>query len=215
RVLWKDKDCIQIRQLWNYLCTYCYLPRLANYGVLENAIRQGLSSREYFGIAAGASEGRYMELTLGVDKAFINQSDFLVKPEAAKVQIAADEEEARKEAERKAAASGEEFVFTPLDPGSGSEVNETTTTMAVEIKPKEQSPTGFHMSVKLDNTRVNKNVRDIMEEIVSHLATLDGAEVELRLEVAARVEAGVPVPAVRAVSENCKTLNIDDFGFTR
>lgn len=27
-LLWKDADHIEIKKLWDYLCTYCYLPRL-------------------------------------------------------------------------------------------------------------------------------------------------------------------------------------------
>ena len=29
-LLWRDDEHISIRKLWEYLCTYCYLPRLAN-----------------------------------------------------------------------------------------------------------------------------------------------------------------------------------------
>ncbi len=47
-MLWKDADHIQIKKLWEYLCTYCYLPRLAKFSVLEDAIRTGLNSQEYF-----------------------------------------------------------------------------------------------------------------------------------------------------------------------
>jgi len=37
-LLWKDSNDIQIKKLWEYLSTYCYLPRLASYAVLEDAI---------------------------------------------------------------------------------------------------------------------------------------------------------------------------------
>ena len=47
-LLWKDRDDIQIKKLWEYLTTYCYLPRLANYHVLEETILKGLASGEYF-----------------------------------------------------------------------------------------------------------------------------------------------------------------------
>lgn len=51
-LLWRDADHIQIKKLWEYLSTYCYLPRLSSYSVLEEAIYQGLASDEYFGLAA-------------------------------------------------------------------------------------------------------------------------------------------------------------------
>ena len=30
-LLWREDDSISIKKLWEYLCTYCYLPRLADY----------------------------------------------------------------------------------------------------------------------------------------------------------------------------------------
>jgi hypothetical protein len=59
-LLWKDSDSLQISKLWEYLCTYCYLPRLANYEVLEDAIRVGVNSSEFFALAAGRSDERFM-----------------------------------------------------------------------------------------------------------------------------------------------------------
>lgn len=69
------------------------------------------------------------------------------------------------------------------------------------------------MSAKLDNTRVNRDVRTIMDEIVSQLMQLDGADVELSFEVRARVDEGISVPTTRAISENCNTLHIGDYRF--
>lgn len=40
-----------------------------------------------------------------------------------------------------------------------------------------------------------------------------GADVELTFEVRARVDDGIPPETVRAVSENCSTLGVGDFGF--
>lgn len=74
-------------------------------------------------------------------------------------------------------------------------------------------PTSFTMSARLDNTRVNRDVRTITEEIVSQLEQLDGVDVELTLDVRARADEGIPVPATRAISENCNTLHIADYRF--
>ena len=69
------------------------------------------------------------------------------------------------------------------------------------------------MSPKPFSTRVNRDARTIMEEIVSQLEQVDGAEVELTFEVRARSGAGIPVPTQRAVSESCNTLHIGDYRF--
>ena len=73
--------------------------------------------------------------------------------------------------------------------------------------------TRFFMSAKLDNTRVNKNVNDYLTEIIQHLMSVDGADVELTLEVSVNAPGGIPTSTVRTVSENCRTLKIQDFGF--
>lgn len=221
RVLWKDSDHIQVKQLWEYLCSYCYLPRLSGYSVLEDAIKRGLGSKEYFGIAAGFSDGRYMELSLGEARSFVNSSDLLVKPAVAQGQIDADAAAARAATENAAANSGTTQDGGGFDVEFGGTMTETyanadgststVTTTEVTFVPKRRKTT-FHMASKLDNTRVNRGIQNIMDEVVSQLNAI-GADVELTFEVRARVDDGIPPETVRAVSENCSTLGVGDFGF--
>ena len=79
----------------------------------------------------------------------------------------------------------------------------------------EEIPTNkhFYMSAKLDNTRVNRDVQTYLQEIIQHLMSVDGSNVELRLEVDVTAPKGIPASTVRTVSENCRTLKVDDFGF--
>jgi hypothetical protein len=46
----------------------------------------------------------------------------------------------------------------------------------------------------------------IMEEVVKHLTTLYGANVQVTLEIQAHLPGGVPEETVRTVTENCRTL---------
>ena len=71
----------------------------------------------------------------------------------------------------------------------------------------------FYMSAKLDNTRVNRDINNLVSEIIQHLMAVDGANVELKLEVEVEAENGIPSTTVRTVSENCRTLKVTDFGF--
>lgn len=61
-LLWREVDHISVKQLWDYLTTYTYLPRLANESVLTDTIRNGLDSTEYFGYAEGFDGTRYQGL---------------------------------------------------------------------------------------------------------------------------------------------------------
>ena len=222
RLLWKDSDHIQIKQLWDYLCSYCYLPRLSGYKVLEDVISRGLASDEYFAIAAGLSDGRYMELTLAEGRYSINQSDLLVKPGVAEAQIEVDREAARIKVERDAAAradsetAGSEVGITQVGSHDGPNYDGTGTMQVedweVKVKPR-AGKTSFAMTAKLDNTRVNRNIQNILEEIVGQLNMLEDADIELSFTVKAKTESEIPTSTIRAVSENCSTLGISDFRF--
>ena len=65
----------------------------------------------------------------------------------------------------------------------------------------------------LDTTRVVKNVGNLMDEVINHLMQVNGANVEIKLVVEATMPDGTPVTTIRTVTENCRTLKVDDFGF--
>ena len=92
--------------------------------------------------------------------------------------------------------------------GAGGNWNGTDT--AVPARP---TNTHFFMSAKLDNVRINKDVNTFVQEIINHLSAVDGATVELKLEVEVNAPNGIPSTTVRTVSENCRTLKVSDFGF--
>ena len=81
------------------------------------------------------------------------------------------------------------------------------------ITPPQPKNTRFYMSADLDNTRINRDVQRLVEEVISHLSSLDGTRVEVKLDVTVTAPNGVPQNTVRTVSENCKVLKIKDFGF--
>ena len=73
----------------------------------------------------------------------------------------------------------------------------------------------FFMSVKLDNTRVIRDLQKYLDEVIVHLNSTDNCEVELSLEVSAFTEDGFSQSTVRTISENCHTLKVDSFGFEK
>ena len=179
---------ISIKKLWDYLCTYCYLPRLASYSVLEDAIQEGLHSTEYFALAAGISNDRYLDLKVNTYVGFIDKP----APEQ-----------------------------PPVGPGNGGGDNPGGRVTPPGPGPKQppEKPEApdkhFYMSAPLDTTRIGRDVSRLMDEIINHLNTLDGCNVQITLEVTAERSEGFPVPIIRTVSENCRTLKIKDFGFEK
>ena len=214
-LLWRDSNDIQVKKLWEYLSTYCYLPRLSSYSVLEETICAGLASDEYFGLAAAYSNDRYVDLKWNQTVFGFNQTDLLVKPNIAKAQI-------RKEAEEKEKTEFQDNQFAE-NPGdkkaggaglSGSSSQSGSGTQGETGGSTEPSSSKhFFMSAPVDPVRVNKVISTYVDEIIRHLMQVDGATVELRLDVDVQVPGGIPSTTIRTVSENCKTLKITDFGF--
>jgi predicted AAA+ superfamily ATPase len=219
-ILWKDSNDISVKKLWDYLTTYCYLPRLSSYSVLEETICQGVASTEYFALAAAFNGERYIDLKFNKSVFSINPSDLLVKIDVAKKQIEAErkaDEERNNEGSGQpsswdvAGGSGSSSTGGYSPSGNGtSTVEEGTNEVGLDAVPKNKH---FYMSVKLDNTRVNRDMNNYVQEIIQHLMSIDGADVEMKLEVQVQAPNGIPSTTVRTVSENCKTLKVDDFGF--
>lgn len=150
----------------------------------------------------------------------INQSDLLVKVDVAQKQI-----EAEKTSDISVApisvgdnpSGGQGGTYVPggyhsggstFDPNGG-----TTGVASPSTPPVVPNNKHFYMSVKLDNTRVNRDINNYVQEIIQHLMSVDGANVELKLEVEVEAPNGIPSTTVRTVSENCRTLKVTDFGF--
>ncbi|MDR1841608.1 MAG: DUF499 domain-containing protein [Holophagales bacterium] len=219
--LWREADNIAIKKLWEYLCAYCYLPRLVSENVLNEAIQTGVNSAEYFAIASGFDGSRYIDLKFNQYVGVIEKSGYLVKASVAQKQLA-EEEAKKRQAETDATAradsgssisagvggDGGSLVRAPSteQSGDGSEVHEVP-------RPSAPKNRRFFMSADLDTTRINRDVQKYVEEIIRHLTSVEGARVKVSLEVEAESADGFTQQTVRTISENCRTLRVKDSGF--
>lgn len=212
RWMWRDEEHIQIKKVWEYLASYLYLPRLKDVTVLLDAIRNGLNSDEYFGIAAGITDaGQYLSLALAGrgGTTYLDMSGFLVKPETAKRQL---------DAMDKAKATGN--VYNPgrgdegakLEDVSGEDENDLPGTTVVQ-PPEPPRARRFYGTVELDTARIGRDAGRIAEEVVQHLVLLRGVQVRVTMEIEAQIPDGAPENVVRTVTENCRTLRFRQQGF--
>lgn len=204
-ILWGAADYLSVKTLWDYLTTYCYLPRLANYKVLEEAIVAGVNSSEFFALAAGLSGDRFVDLKFNQPVGSIEPSSYLVKVAAAQKQLAEESTAGTKPNQPGMPVPSQDVtgggaISGPGQPPTGSDVSQVQNTH-------------FYLSAQLDNTRINRDVQRLVEEVITHLTSVDGAQVSVSLEVNVDTPKGVPQQTVRAVSENCRTLKVKDFGF--
>ena len=211
--LWHG-DHVAVRQLIDHFATYVYLPRLQGPSVLLHAISGGVGlltwEREGFGYADGFDEasGRYRGLR-GGEAMSLSDPDtagVLVKPDAARRQLDADE------AERAGSRQGEGGDDGRRDGDEGRDEDEGRKD---DDDPPSPPLTRFHGSVSLDATRAGRDAGRIADEVITHLAGLVGANVRVTLEIEADIPEGAPEQVVRTVTENSRTLKFSNAGFER
>lgn len=210
--LWKDRDAIEIKQLWGYLTAYCYLPRLRDVHVLLDTIKKGVMAEDGFAIAETFDGNRYTNLKLRQEIwGEVPLYGLIVKKEVAEAQIA--------EEDRKRQSVVQPELVSPSTSTQGTEtgeyVSEDNETSDEPHTPMTEAKKNRHfsMDVPLDSVRINKEINTYVSEVLFHLINLPGAEVDIRLDVDIHVPDGAPPSVVTTVSENCRTLKIDSFRF--
>ena len=203
--LWKDRDSIEIRQLWNYLTSYCYLPRLRDVNVLLDTIKKGVMEKDGFAIAETFDGNRYTNLKIRDNLFEVPLYALIVKKEVAEKQLELEKAEEHKNKEHEKTGNTADSINL-----SSEDTSEELQQSIIPSTPKNRH---FSMDVPLDSVRINKDVSTYMDEILSHLMNLPGARVDIRLDVDIEVPDGTPSNVVTTVSENCRTLKIDNFHF--
>ena len=200
KYIWNGKDHLFLKDLWEYLNRYTYLPRLKNQGVLIKAVQAAAG-----GMLPGAfayaerwdeKSGTYLGLAIerAVNAAIVIDSDsVIVKPDVADAH--------RPGSVQPGPAGGPE--------GPGDRPPETggqPTGGAPEPPPTEKKPTRFTGTVMISPDRPARDMHQIVEAIVEQLTTLPGCEVKLKLEIDAEVPSGLERAKVRTLVENANTL---------
>lgn len=227
--LWRG-DHVSVKDLSEYFAQYLYLPRLKDPQVLIEAIQDGLGTmlwfEETFAYAEGweATRQRYRGLKTGERvRVSLDSDSLVVKPEAADRQREA-EANARPGITRKYTTDelggqdgekvGEVSQSTPTSSTSSSVVTtgngrgEAPATSATTTRLRR-----FHGTVSVDATRLGRDASQIAEAVIQHLASQIGSRVKVTFEIEAELPDGAPDHIIRTVTENCRTLRFEQFGF--
>lgn len=209
--LWRGNH-VGLKQLAEDMAKYLYLPRLRDHDVLLAAVRDGVGrltwQTEGFAYAERWDEQmqRYIGLQAGQAlQIVIDTYSVLVKPDAATKQLDTD---------RQAPAATQSTV--PSGGTAGASASTPGSVVGVGTTPSSQSPPlprRFHGTVKLDPMRLGRDAGKIAEEVVQHLSSVLGVDVEITLEIDAEVPSGAPPDLVRTITENCRTLRFSNYGF--
>ncbi len=198
RWFWTDRDHVSVKQVWDALTSYCYLPRLRDRNVLAEAVRKGVTCGDYFGYATSVSEdGRYEGLVLGASAAIhVDAASVLIKPDAARAQL--DERD--------------KPAGTPQPPGPVPKPRPGGTQPTPEPS-KGPEPVRFHGTVELNPDRAGRDMGKIAEAILQHLTTQRGGKVTVTVEIDAEMPEGLAAGDRRVIGENCQVLRFKNHGF--
>jgi predicted AAA+ superfamily ATPase len=200
RYLWRDQPHLELKQLWNYLTSYCYLPRLRDSAVLINTIQQGIAREDApFAYASAISpHGTYRDLTLG-SSAFVrlDENALIVRAEVAQAQLAM---------KRQATPSDIASAARAMPSAAPTTQAQSGTARAEALPVRKPLRRHYRGSAKLDMRRFSQDVQLIFDEIIQHLVNTRDATVTITLRIEAECEDGFDDATVRTVSENGNTL---------
>ncbi|WP_445192774.1 DUF499 domain-containing protein [Sphingomonas sp. Tas61C01] len=200
KYIWNGKAHLSLKDLWEYLNRYTYLPRVKNQAVLVKAIQAAVGGMlpGPFAYAERWDEKTDTYLGLAIERAVnaavvIDGESVIIKPDVAEAHRSAQKE-----------------VETPTADGSvvpgGAPSPTPQTESTPDAPPVEKKPTRFLGTVMISSERPAREIHQIVEAIVEQLTTIPGSEVTLKLEIDAEVPSGMDKGKVRTLIENATTL---------
>ncbi len=210
RWFWRPDDPTSAAlDVWQKSCQYLYFPRLAGSRVLQSTIAEGAGSRDFFGLASGRDEDKYIGFSLGASHAIHMDTVLLIEPAAAAAyesRLQPSEPPASTGgAENDSGVKGDEPVSAV---GTGASGGAGTNTA-----PAENRPYRYFGSVELDPVRASLQFSQIMSEVVELFTARPGAKVRVKVDIDAESSEGFDETTVRAAKENGRTLGMNPSDF--
>jgi len=200
KYIWNGKAHLSLKDLWEYLNRYTYLPRVKNQAVLVKAIQAAVGGMlpGPFAYAERWDEKTDTYLGLAIERAVnaavvIDGESVIIKPGVAEAH-----RPVQKEVETPPAGG-------PVGPGVGPSPTPQPEGTP-DAPPAEKKPTRFLGTVMISSERPAREIHQIVEAIVEQLTTIPGSEVTLKLEIDAEVPSGMDKGKVRTLIENATTL---------
>jgi predicted AAA+ superfamily ATPase len=205
KYIWNGKPHLRLKDMWEYLNRYLYLPRIKNQQVLVKAVQTAVSGTvagpfayaESWDEASDAYAGLLIEAAQH-SQIIIDSESLLVKPVVAEAHRPAPQVDQ--------VATDENATGSPATKGADVKAGSTTSSEGDDTSSAEQLPTRFMGTVMISADRPAKEIHQIVEAIVEQLTTIPGSDVALKLEIDAEVPDGLDRSKVRTLLENATTL---------
>jgi hypothetical protein len=204
KYVWNDRPHLSLRDIWEYLNRYTYLPRVQNRTVLAKAVHTAVSGMlpgpfayaERHDDASGIYHGLAINGATGV-QVVIDGESVIVRPDIAEAHRPKPPTPASPDTQPEGGMSDRPDGSPAVDSGGSTPRSDPL-------------PTRFLGTVMISPDRPARDIHQIIESIVEQLTTLPGADVSIRLEIDAEVPAGLDRAKVRTLIENANTLGFID-----
>ena len=203
---WKDGiDEVKALQVWQQSCQQLYLPRLRADTVFRNTVASGVTSTDFFGVAQGKEDGRYLGFVLGkTTSVILDESMLLIRPDKASAYAVAIEQSQ---------------TVPHVQDGGMSAVIRSDGAVSVAVgnsapdRSKRPDSKRFFASIELDPVRAKLQFAQIVDEVVQQFTLKPGVTVSVSVEIEANSPDGFDEQIQRAVMENCRTLKFENAEF--
>ena len=208
---WKsDAPEAKTQTVWQDSCCYLYMPRLKDETVFRLTIEDGSESRDFFGLAQGKEENRYIGFTFGKRTGVIMDSSLLLIDPV--VAVAYKVEEPLSGGVIGGGSGG--GLFGGND-GAGGQGRPPVGRPGDEPVPPvtARKKKRFYGTIELDPVLAKTNFNNLVDEVLLQFTVKPGVNVKLTVEIEADTDAGFDDSLQRAVKENCSVLRFKSAEF--
>ena len=199
--------------VWQQTCQQLYLPRLKDDHVFMDTLALGTESRDFFALAQGKEQERYLGFVFGQRTTpILDNSLLLIAPAEAQRYVewvAANAPPTASQPQTPVAPGGFDDI-TP-QPGTGNENPPlpygSTGTGNIPAK------TRFHASVDLKALTATMDFAQVVEEVIQQFSIRPDAKIQIRVDI--EVDSATPFDDAtqRIVKENCHVLGFNHADF--
>ncbi len=217
--------------VWQQTCQQLYLPRLLNDGVFHRAVQAGAEDCDFFGLAQGKEDDRYVGFHFGERTSIFLDTVLLIEPGVARdyanrikepppdppphqpeKERFASREEAELWMRDHPVAGAEQWVEQQTD---GRWIIRSRSVPTPPSEPPKQTPQKRHFygNIDLDPILAKKQFADLVDEVLQQFTTQPAVKVRISVEIQADSATGFNSDLQRSVKENCNVLKFKNAEF--
>ncbi|MFM9087078.1 MAG: ATP-binding protein, partial [Cyanobium sp.] len=227
--LWQNRESVSVKELVDWCRKYLYLPRVSTDDVILEGLtnaQSALTGDGTFFLAESFDEtsGCFIGLKpQGQFQSAATMRMLIIKDEVAQAQLEAEQRAKAADPPTVTGAGSGDGTGPGLGTGTatGTGTGSTNTNTAEgtgkpgtgvnpPAPPLPPQRTTFTGSLKLDPVRAGLQMGQFLEEVMSHLQALPGAEVNLSVEVHVKAPSGIDDQTARIVLQNAADLKLDN-----